>query len=78
MPGLPKIKLEQPLYPFEEMRDFKEAQYFLFSYGADAMIVVEGQVINSYEEFVQLAAQDCYKDREFLEVVLLPTLIGGG
>ncbi len=78
MSGLPKIKLEQPLYPFEEIRDFEEAKHFLFSYGANAMIMVEGQLINSYEEFVQLAAQDCYKDKEFLEVVLLPTLIGGG
>jgi hypothetical protein len=76
---LPKLKLKKPFgYPFEEVRDFEQAKYFLFSYGNSALVVVEGQVINSYEELVHLAAQDSYKDKESLEVLLLPTVIGGG
>jgi len=79
MSRLPKLRLKKPFgYPFEEIRDFEQAQYFLFSYGASAVVMVEGQVINSYEELVQLATEDCYKDKESLEVVLLPAVVGGG
>ena len=79
MSRLPKLRLKKPFgYPFEEIRDFEQAQYFLFSYGASAVVMVEGQVINSYEELVQLATQDCYKDKESLEVVLLPAVVDGG
>ena len=79
MSRLPKLKLKKPFgYPLEEIRDFEQAQYFLFSYGASAIVIVEGQEINSYEELVQLAAQDRYKDKELLEVELLPAVIGGG
>jgi hypothetical protein len=38
---------------------------------------VEGEVMHSYEELVQLASQDHYKDRDFLEV-RVETIIGGG
>ena len=34
-------------------------------------------MINSYQELIQLAIQDRYKDKEFLEVILEP-VIGGG
>ena len=79
MSRLPKLKLKKDFgYPFEEIRDFEQAQYFLFSYGTSAIVVVEDQVVNSYEELVQLAAQDCYKDKEFLEVLLLSTVVCGG
>jgi len=79
MSKLPKLKVKKPLgYPFEEIRNFEEAQYFLFNYGDNAIVIVEGKVINSYEELVQLAAQASYKDKEFLEVELLPAVIGGG
>ena len=50
----------------------------LFSQGGEDIIVAEGQVIKSYEELVQLATQDSYKDKEFLEVWLLAVEIGGG
>jgi hypothetical protein len=76
---LPRLMVKKPLgYPFEEIRDFEQAKYFLFGGGSGALVLVEGRVIRSYEELVQLAAQDCYKDKELLEVVLTPPLIGGG
>ncbi len=79
MPRLPKLKLKKtPLFPHEEIRDLEEAKDFLpFVYGV--LIVVEGHEIKSYEELVQLASQDGYRDKEFLEVeVLLFLTIPGG
>ena len=79
MSKLPRLKLKKPFgYPFEEIRDFEQGQYFLFSYGDSAIVLVGGQMINSYEELLQLATRDCYKNKEFLEVMLLPAAIGGG
>ncbi len=79
MSKLPRLKLKKPhSHPFEEIRDFEQAKYFLFDYGDSAIVQVEGQVINSYEELVQLAAQDGNKDKDFLEVLLLPAVLGGG
>lgn len=79
MSKLPKLKVKRPLwygYPVEEIRDFEQAQYFLFSRGT--FVVVEGQVVYCYDELVQLAAQDSYKDKEFLEVNLRYDMISGG
>lgn len=79
MSRLPKLLVKKPAgYPFEEIRDFEQAQYFLFGGGRGSVVLVEGQAVNSYEELVQLAAQDSYKDKEVLEVVLVPPLISGG
>jgi len=76
---LPKLKLKKPFgYPFEEIRDFEQSQYFLFSYGDSAIVLVEGQVVSSYKELLQLSARDCHKEKEFLEVLILPAVIAGG
>ena len=79
MSRLPKLMLKKPFgYPFEEIRDFEQAKYFLFSYGDNAMVIAEGQVVTSYEELLQLASQEKYKDKESFEVLLLPAVVGGG
>ena len=77
MPKLPKLKVKviRALQPVEEVRDFEEAKYLFF---ADAIILVEGYRIISYEELVQLASQEKYRNSEYLEVVLLPLEAGGG
>lgn len=77
MSKLPKLRVNWPVggYPSEDIRDFEQAKYFPF--GGQVFILVEGQLINSYEELVQLATQECYQDKEFLEV-LLAEPIGGG
>jgi len=65
-----------PHWPSEEICDLEQARDF--PYGLGYFVMVGNQVINSYEELVQLAAQDCYKTKEFLEVKLLPSIVGGG
>ncbi|MFC1979518.1 hypothetical protein ACFLVS_01390 [Chloroflexota bacterium] len=79
MSKLPKLRVKLLVgHSNEEVRDFEQTQYFLFSYGANTVVMVEGRIVNSYEELVQLAAQGYYKDKESLEVQLLPAVIGGG
>lgn len=74
---MPKLKVRtiRDLKLVEEVLDIDQARYLVFS---NAQIVVEGQPVVSYEELVQLAAQKRYRNREFLEVVLLPIEVAGG
>ncbi len=78
MPELPKLKVTtwRCGYRCEEIRDLEKAREFL-NFDPTFVVTVEGKVLSGYDELVRLAAQDSYKDKEFLEVVLLP-LLGGG
>lgn len=78
MPKLPKLKLKIPEgYDeyYEGIHEFEEAKDFLSNWGA--MFIVDGQVINSHEELIKLATRDQYKDKEFLEVMVIPFIEGG-
>ena len=78
MSKLPKLKVKLPFgYPNEDICELEQSKY-RFSYGGEVLVVVEGQVVNSYEELVQLVKQEDYKNKEFLEVTLLPAIVGGG
>ena len=61
--------------PGEEIT-LEQVEYRL-TYGHGDQAVVESRVINSYEELIQPAAQDCYWNERFIEVKLLPFLGGG-
>ena len=77
MPTFPKLKVTHwvDAQPSQEMIDFEQAPYFLFNY--DVIVAVEGEVVYSYEDLVQLASQDRFKGRDFLEV-RLETIVSGG
>jgi len=78
MSELPKLKIKIPFgYPNEDICDLEQARYRLNFLGG-AVILVEGRAVQSYDELVEMANQDKYKDREFLEVVLLSDLASGG
>lgn len=76
MSRLPKLKIKLPAgSPSEEVCEVEQAKYRLdFS---DGVIMVEGQTVHSYDELVDLAIQDKYKDKEYLEVVLVQVIVGG-
>ena len=77
MPKLPKLEVVWSFRdPREETYDLEQAKEFLFDPGILAF--VDGQLVNSYDDLVQLAAQDQYKDREVLKVILIRRGVGGG
>ena len=55
-----------------------EQARYRFTYGEDVLVIVEGQLVRSYEELSQLVSEAVYQDREFLEVELLLTSVVGG
>lgn len=80
MSNLPKLKV-RPMFKAGNENEVDicdiEQVKSRFDFAYETVILVEGQVINSYEELIELARQDKYKDREFLEVTLLPFIAGG-
>ena len=74
---LPKLKVSRPWYPFEETCDIESAAYLPFS-DMGTIIVVEERVIRSYEELVQLATQERYRAKQFIQMLIVPAVIGGG
>ena len=78
MPKLPKLRIK-PLSPnvAEDIFEFDQAQH-RFNWGHEPfLILVENQPVASYEELVELAKQDRFREKEFLEVELQPLLAGG-
>ncbi len=76
MTKAPKLKVKGLGWDVaEEVRDFEQARYFPF--GSDVIIVVEDEVIRSYDDLVQLVAKGRFKDKEYLEVMFLPIIVGG-
>lgn len=67
---LPRLVVE--IRQFEQIRHLDKAFFW-----GDNLLLVEGQLVRSYEELVQLATKDRYQDKGFLEAKLEP-LIGGG
>ena len=58
-----------------KLLDFEQAKYFPYSH--DLIISVEDQVVNSFEEMVQLVARGPLKDKDYVEVIFLPVIVGG-
>jgi len=77
MSKLPKLKVNWGSWGKNvEIYNFEQSKHLpLFNSGT--LVVGEGRVINSYEELVQLAAQEHYKDKESLELLVVKA-IGGG
>ena len=78
MSDLPKLKIRSLLgsEPKEDICDLEQAKQRL-DYESETIVLVEGHMVNSHEKLVQVATQERYKDKEFLEVVLLPLIAGG-
>ncbi len=43
----------------------------------EAIILVEGQNVHSYDELVQIVSQERFMDKDLVEVMLIPSIQGG-
>ncbi len=74
----PKLRIKRAWNPTEEVHEMAQAQQLLFDRGPDMLILVEGQLVRSYDELVELTKQAPYKDKDSLEVVITPLWPSGG
>jgi hypothetical protein len=76
MPARPKIRVSGPGWSeYPEDLDFERAR--LLPFCRDILIAVEGRVVNSFEELEGLADQAPFSGLEFLNITLLPIMVGG-
>lgn len=74
MSKLPKMKIikwngEEVI---QEIEDWKS-----FPFAIDDLVMVEGQEIYSYDELVEMASKEPFKNQEFLDVRVMPFIAGG-
>ena len=74
---LPKLKVKLPYGdPSEVICEVEEAKY-RFNNVTEGFLVIEGRIVTSYEQLVQLASQAEYKHSEFLEGEIIRFVAGG-
>jgi hypothetical protein len=76
MSSLPKLKIKLPgddgkeyIFTLEEARNIIKFD--------EAIFMVEGQGVHSYDALVNVASQDKFRGREYIEVVWLHMIDGG-
>jgi hypothetical protein len=72
---LPKLAIKYFGNPGEDLCDIEQARYILDF--ETRIVVLDGQKVKSYADLVQLASQSKYRGKQSIEVVVLPTLVGG-
>ncbi|MDO8569012.1 MAG: hypothetical protein Q7R57_09930 [Dehalococcoidales bacterium] len=75
MPSLPKLKVRSLLFG-DEKNEVCDLDQVKGRFEPDTIVVVEGRLVNSYDELDGLVKNQ-YKDKEWLEVMLLPVIDGG-
>ena len=73
--GLPELKIKTFGYAGEDTCSLDQAACILDF--ERRFVIVEGQKVNSYTDLVALASSEKFRDREYIEVVLLPKIAGG-
>jgi PDZ domain-containing secreted protein len=61
--------------PGEDIYELEDAKYLLDF--TDRIVMVDGQKIGSYDELVKIVKQEKYRDRDFIEIVQIPAIMGG-
>jgi hypothetical protein len=76
MSDMPKLKIKKQAWDKDgEIQEFERAKDF--PYDQELIIVAEGRQITSYDDLLKMITQDLYKNKEFLEVMFLPVIVGG-
>lgn len=75
MEKLPKLKISGLGWDDKKLHDLSEARFFAFT--EDLIVTLEGQIVGSFEEIKGLAESRNYREKEYLEIVFLPVIVGG-
>jgi len=78
MGATPKLRIRLPSdNEASDLCSLEEAKY-RFNWGREPFVVVaEGKFIPSFDDLIELAKEDRFKDKEFLEVDIQTLLAGG-
>ena len=71
-----KLRITASQDKTEQIIDIEEARNWDF-FDPTALVVVENQLVRSYQELLDIASTDKHKDEEVLDVHFMVTLTGG-
>jgi hypothetical protein len=71
----PGLKIKYFGSTAEDSCDLDQGRY-IFNLD-EGIILADGRTVQTYAELVELAAQDKYKDKNFIEIMILPAIMGG-
>jgi len=78
MPRMPRLRIRLLSEVATEDTCTLEEAESRFNWGREPFVIVaENQAIGSYQDLVDLAKEERFRDKEFLDVELQPILIGG-
>ena len=77
MTRIPRLKVQLPFGNQDDSICELEQAKYRFNFDNEVVVVAEGQVIKSYEELVELTRREDLKEKEFIEVKLIPLILGG-
>jgi hypothetical protein len=63
--------LENPV----EIWEFEQSE--ILPFGKQQIVVVEGKLVSSHDEFLKLFKNKKYRNKEFLDIRLFPLILGG-
>jgi hypothetical protein len=66
-----KISITRLPLEIIEVRDLEEARGLPFNFVDDALVLVEGYSVKSYEELMNIAQREEFKKKDTLQVVVL-------
>ena len=66
-----KISITRLPLEIIEVRDLEEAQDLPFDFVDDALVLVEGHSVKSYEELMNIAQREEFKEKDTLQAVVL-------
>lgn len=75
----PRIRIRSSFEkPSEQICELGEAKQIFTRYRIPVLVFAEEQLISSYEELVDIAQKEIYRDKEFIDVTLYLAPTGGG
>ncbi len=75
MENMPKLRIQKDPSEPATVEDFEQAAHLPYNQGL--IIAVEGHMVSSFEELKGLIEKYHYWDKEYLNVNLMPIVIGG-
>ncbi len=71
-----KLRIKSSQSKTEQLIDIEEARKWDY-YEPSSLVVVENQLVRSYQELLDIASRDGVKEKDVLDVHLMVTLTGG-
>jgi hypothetical protein len=78
--NLPKLRVDWSNYGRreEEVFDLEQAEERIFAYARGIAVAIEGELITSYEDLLEVVREERFRNRPEIKVKPFPAMLAGG